>query len=154
MKAIQIIVSFCVLFVCKCVLYYCHRVTTQLQLANISYQISGCNIVTKIALKIRAWRIEAKTFRTFNRVYSTFSGIPLEERFSHTCSDRHLSQPSCLYMVIWLFLGWNRPERDADHPLTSSVGLWWSCTSVTLLCLCGHFMVWTLHFIGWTLHFS
>jgi len=32
-------VSFCVLFVCKCVLYYCHRVTTQLQLINISYHI-------------------------------------------------------------------------------------------------------------------
>ena len=29
--------SFCVLFMCKYVLYYCHRVTTQLQLTNISY---------------------------------------------------------------------------------------------------------------------
>jgi hypothetical protein len=30
-------VSFCVLFVCKCELYYCHRVATQLQLTNIYY---------------------------------------------------------------------------------------------------------------------
>jgi hypothetical protein len=29
--------SFCVLFVCKCVPYNCHRVATQLQLTNISY---------------------------------------------------------------------------------------------------------------------
>ena len=41
--------SFCVLFVCKCVLYYCHRVTTQLQLIDISYPISYLHvpIVTK-----------------------------------------------------------------------------------------------------------
>jgi len=32
------IVLFYVLFVCKCVLYYCHQVSTQLQL-NISYRI-------------------------------------------------------------------------------------------------------------------
>jgi len=30
---------FYVLFVCKCVLYYCHQVSTQLQVTNISYQV-------------------------------------------------------------------------------------------------------------------
>jgi hypothetical protein len=33
------IVLFSVLFVCKCVLYYCHRVATKLQLTNTSYII-------------------------------------------------------------------------------------------------------------------
>jgi len=36
---IDCFVSFCVLFVCICVLNYCHRVATQLQL-NLSYHIS------------------------------------------------------------------------------------------------------------------
>ena len=33
------IVLFYVMLVCKCVLYFCHRVSTQLQLTNISYHI-------------------------------------------------------------------------------------------------------------------
>jgi hypothetical protein len=36
------IVLFSVPFLCICVLYYCHRVATQLQLSNISYHY--CNI--------------------------------------------------------------------------------------------------------------
>jgi len=36
-------VSFSALFVCICVLYYCHRVATQLQL-NISYQVNEAHL--------------------------------------------------------------------------------------------------------------
>ena len=39
------IVLFCVMLVCKCVLYYCHRVATQLQL-NISYHIISYHIIS------------------------------------------------------------------------------------------------------------
>ena len=38
-KLVVVFVLFYVQFVCKCVLYYCHRVATQLQLTNISYHI-------------------------------------------------------------------------------------------------------------------
>jgi hypothetical protein len=33
-------VLFCVLFVCNCILYYCHWLSTQLQLTNISLSVS------------------------------------------------------------------------------------------------------------------
>jgi hypothetical protein len=36
---VLLFVFFYVLFICKCVLYYCHRVLTQLQFTNISYHI-------------------------------------------------------------------------------------------------------------------
>jgi hypothetical protein len=37
-------VSFSVLFVCKCVQYYCHRVATQLQLTNIIISSRSCEV--------------------------------------------------------------------------------------------------------------
>jgi len=51
-------VLLCVLFVCKCVLYYCHWVSTQLQLTNISYHTTmdvkeiGCEGMDRIDLAL------------------------------------------------------------------------------------------------------
>jgi len=48
------VVLFCVLFVCKCVLYYCHQVATQLQL-NILYHISYITYISYIYHIILLW---------------------------------------------------------------------------------------------------
>jgi hypothetical protein len=45
-------VLFYVLFVCKCLLYYCHRVATELQFTNISYYFNGLGDSQNTAIAI------------------------------------------------------------------------------------------------------
>jgi len=81
-------VLFCVLFLCKCVMYYCHGVSTQLQLTNISYLQS---YITPSLLG---------------------TNILLSTLFSHTlrfCSAikvRQVSHPhkTQLYILIFMFI--------------------------------------------------
>jgi hypothetical protein len=64
-------VLFCVLFVCKCVLYYSHRVATQLQLTNISYHIPyiicgpGSSVGIAISYGLNGPGIETRWERDF-----------------------------------------------------------------------------------------
>ena len=54
------IVSFCVLFAFKCVLYYCHRVSTKLHLTNISYHVNRRIDVTKLTAALQNFANEPK----------------------------------------------------------------------------------------------
>jgi len=67
----KLIVLFYVLFVCKCVLYYCHRLSTQVQLINISLYLSnkvmlfGCrgDLDRKIVVTFHALRVSIVMIR-------------------------------------------------------------------------------------------
>jgi hypothetical protein len=57
------IVLFSVLFACKCVLYYCHGVTTQMQLTNISYT-EGCAVLFEVLLTIQVFRYKTMCWKS------------------------------------------------------------------------------------------
>jgi hypothetical protein len=82
-------VSFYVLFVCKCALYFCHRVTIQSQLTNIyhiiyhiisyhikSYHITSYHISYHISNHIISYHISYHIYHIISyNIYKTLNGL-------------------------------------------------------------------------------
>jgi hypothetical protein len=92
------IVFFCVLLLCKCVLYYCHRVTTQLQLKNIScHMTSGLCWPSGRSYPIHLQYLEVRSSEieriTISRNVQTLSVISQKNR------SFNILNCACLYKV-------------------------------------------------------
>jgi len=85
---------FYVLFLCKCVLYYCHRVSTQLHLTNISYRIKLANTVATTTAEHpeSSVKVIRDIFRLLwhqtNSVHKTAPVKSSSVQSKHTCSFR------------------------------------------------------------------
>jgi hypothetical protein len=74
--AVLLIVLFDILFLCKCVLYYFHRVSTQLQLTNI-YHIISNQIASIVKVSIKAKQFCDVTFYSLVDLYQRLGGTCL-----------------------------------------------------------------------------
>jgi hypothetical protein len=78
------IVLFCVLFVCKCVMYYWHRVSTQLQLTNISRH----RIRIALSLPLRSGAGFCDT------------GLEISGTGNLLCNSKNLTENKCAFLSV------------------------------------------------------
>jgi len=103
----KLTVLFYVLFVCKCVLYYCHRMSTQLQFKKyiISYHIMSCHIIY-IYMYISYHNIyhiyhisHQNNDSRFIQQYSVNSHQSTRSRFSIWCTHFYIYSRNLLCLV-------------------------------------------------------
>ena len=121
-------VLFCILFVCKCVLYYCYRVSTQLQLTNISYHKVG-QMKTFFFLNMMPCRLAYK-YKRFGWHCSLHLHVIPDGGSNNPF--RNPGKHILIYAVTYNFLNYSAKDPKSTYiksNITLSQNIFYACSS-------------------------
>jgi len=89
---------------CKCVLYYCHRVATQLQLTNISYIIFLSEISITIIKCSHPKGIKLEMSQQIKKFYNSGGGLYTKKGIKETSIQQGLGSLHSMYLRIYFII--------------------------------------------------